>query len=170
MIQIEISRLHCFHEASRQAAYILSAASDEAETAHSATATASAHSAAASPPEPAVCIPSTSDAPLFQQLWEAACRDVDILLSRFRLGPSQGSLQQDYVARLHMPISFDSGLAPMLSGLVFNYFTAFLAAAFVRYVLPQKAPPLEQEVARRKQRVREALRLRRLPIRRPPVF
>ena len=151
---LSISRATCFHEAGRQFAYIAAQASpSDSETS-----------------APAPLFPEESDAPLLQQFWEAACRAADILLSRYRVGPCQGDTCHQYAVNLHMPPAFDPGLAPMISGLLYSFFTAFLVAAFARTVLPERAQPLELAALHQRQRLRDALHLRRLPIRRPPVF
>lgn len=148
---LSVSRATCFHEAGRQLAYM-------------ATQSSPAH------PDAEPLFPEESDEPLLQQFWEAACREADILLSRYRVGPCQGDTCHQYAVNLHMPPAFDPGLAPMLSGLLYAFFTAFLVAAYARTVMPDRVPVLETAALHQRQRLRDALHLRRLPIRRPPVF
>ena len=154
IMYISISRTTCFQEASRQLAYIAAQSSPSQPDAA----------------EPIPLFPEESDEPLLQQFWEAACREADILLSRYRVGPCQGDTCHQYAVTLHMPPAFDPGLAPMLSGLLYAFFTAFLVAAYARTVLPERAHSLEIAALHQQQRLRDALHLRRLPIRRPPVF
>ncbi len=181
MILLQVSRRSCLYEAARQVSYLVAQSLKGAQPSPPSSPGAQpSPEALPSPPFPSealslspegapILLPQQSDEPLMQQFWEVCCREADVMLSRFRVGPCQGGMERDYVVRLHMPPAFDPGLAPMLSGLLYTFFSTFIAAALMRTILPSEAPAFELRAEQHRQRLREALHLRRRPIRRPPT-
>lgn len=116
-------------------------------------------------------IPESADSPLLAEAWDGACREADLLLSRYRMPGNTFLAPEEYTAVLSLPPSFDVALSPVVAALLRQFLRASVKWAFLSTAWGADCPPAcatEKEECR--QRLLEVLNRRRWPLRRPMTF